>query len=113
MNYWEELTDSKRDVGPHGQHVPEDNRVSLRRRLPGHLAGRLLSAHLVTGASYRRVAEVVGIDVAHYWRITRGERCPSPEVAEQIIDVLELNAEVSEALRDAARRTQRRRPRSR
>lgn len=81
---------------PHGPRGPKDH--TSRRTLPPHLADALAQAHETTGGSYRAVAAAIGIDYGYWRRLTRGERCPSREVARQIALVLELDDEVVDAL---------------
>ena len=73
-----------------------------RRLLPDHLAHVLADAHTSTGGSFRAVARRIGIDHAYWRRLTKGERCPSREVAERIINALDLHHHLAEALMAAA-----------
>lgn len=85
--------------------MPMDNDPQARRTLSTGVADALLTAHRRTERSYRSVAEGLSLDVAMWWRLTRGQRCPSPRVAERIIDRLELDTEIAEELREAASQT--------
>ncbi|MGI8515147.1 MAG: hypothetical protein ACR2NT_08380 [Acidimicrobiia bacterium] len=60
-----------------------------------------MTAHKGTGASYRQVALLIDIDFGYWRRLTMGERCPSRDVAERIIAVLELDNDLATELRDA------------
>lgn len=73
-----------------------------RRLLPPYIARELADAHKRNGLSYRQVARALGIDHGYWRRLTLGERCPSGDVAERIIRVLDLDDDLAEALRGAA-----------
>lgn len=88
------------EMRTYGQH-----HLRQRQTLSPTVAEALLRLHIGTGESYRRIAQTIGLDVAMWWRLTRGQRCPSPEVAERIIDRLELDADTAEELREAASQT--------
>lgn len=88
------------EMRTHGQHRPRQ-----RQTLNPTLADALLRLHIGTGESYRRVARTLDLDLAMWWRLTRGQRCPSPEAAERIIERLELDTEIAEELRMAASQT--------
>jgi hypothetical protein len=89
-------------VGAHGQRRPKDNAVSDRRSLPDEVADGLLAAHQQTGASYRQVAAALNIDVAMWWRICQGTRTPSRPVAQRVVDRLQLDDDLAQALLDAS-----------
>jgi transcriptional regulator with XRE-family HTH domain len=73
-----------------------------RRTLPVWLAARIDQARRQAGLSIRGLARAAGIStgMAHY--LTTGARLPSRQVAERIIDVLDLDEEVEEALLEVA-----------
>lgn len=83
------------DPTTHGPH-------RTRKLLPPDLAAKLADAHQRTGASYRRVAAAIRIDHSYWRRLTRGDRCPSVEVAEQIIRTLRLDPDTANWLRHEA-----------
>lgn len=85
-----------------GNDNPTGNSYPSRRTLPPWLADVLLAAHLQSGRSYRAAAKTIGIDVGHWWRITRGDRCPSREVAERIVAAVDLPVIVVDDLMDVA-----------
>ena len=71
-----------------------------RRTLSPPVAVILEQAHRRNGASYRRVAAVLGISYPFWWRLCRGERAPSKRVAFRIIDVLGLDDDTADLLLD-------------
>ena len=73
-----------------------------RQHLPPNIAQGLAEAHDRTGASFRRVGRALGIDWSYWRRLTRGERAPSVQVAERIIEVLDLPDDVAGELIEAA-----------
>ena len=54
------------------------------------------------GYGIREAADIIGIDCGHLSRIERGQRCPSPEVAERIASLYRLPMAVSDRLMAAA-----------
>lgn len=77
-------------------------RYPARRTLPTDLARVLAAAHRDTGMSYRAVSRLIGIDHGYWRRLTLGERCPRRAVAEQIIEVLELDDDLAARLLEVA-----------
>jgi cyanate lyase len=69
-----------------------------RRTLPAYLAEALAAAHTRSGMSYRAAARRLRIDWGYWRRLTRGERCPSVEVAQRIIAALELDDDTAQWL---------------
>lgn len=69
-----------------------------RRTLPDHLAKALSEAHDHTGMTYREAAALIVIDSGYWWRLTKGERLPSRQVAGRIIDALGLDDELADEL---------------
>ena len=94
------MTTGLATLSPHGPLEPMGH--SQRRTLPPDLAMALDEAHKRTGASYRAVASAIGIDWSFWRRLTRGERCPSRQVALRICDVLQLDDEIVDRLMAAA-----------
>lgn len=83
------IRDSRQQANHEGHVHPLGHRP--RRLLPPHLAGELAQAHEHTGWSYREAAAMVGIDFGYYGRLLRGERCPSVDTSERLIEVLGLH----------------------
>ena len=71
-----------------------------RHTLSPALATALTEAHHQTGGSYRRVAAAIGITHPYWWRLCRGERAPTTNVAFRIIDTLGLDADTADLLFD-------------
>ena len=69
-----------------------------RRTLSAPVAAALTDAHQRTGWSYRRVASVLGITHAYWWRLCRGDRAPSRRVAFTIIEKFRFDGDVAEML---------------
>lgn len=73
-----------------------------RHHLPPEVAQGLAHAHQQTGMSYRQVARAISIDWGYWRRLTRGERCPSRQVAQRIISTLHLPDDVAQELLEAS-----------
>jgi ribosome-binding protein aMBF1 (putative translation factor) len=69
-----------------------------RRTLPRGLAQALAAAHAASGWSYRQAARRLRIDWSYWRRITRGERCPSRQIAQRIIWTLDLDDDTAQWL---------------
>ena len=87
----------------HGPRQPMGHTpYSERQLLPASIAQGLADAHFRTGASYRRVADALGVDWSFWRRLTRGERAPSLETAQRIISLLDLRPGLAEDLLEVA-----------
>ena len=84
------------NVEGHGHRM--DHKTHRRRTLPPDLAEALAIAHADTGLSYRQVGDQLDLDWSYWRRLTRGERCPSRQVAGRIVDLLDLGDDVAAEL---------------
>ncbi len=73
-----------------------------RRTLPAHLATALAVAKVATGLTFRGLEQLSGIDNSYIVKLTKGTRCPSREVAEELIDALGLDDDVALELMEVA-----------
>ena len=88
---------------PVGNVAPMDN--ANRKTLPTTVAAGVGMALTRTGMTFRQAAAKIGTDVGHLHRITRGTRCPSPDVARRLIAVLDLDSATATRLREVAATT--------
>lgn len=78
------------------------DQTPTRHRLPSELAQTLALLHAATGMPYGLIAQEIGIDGSYWRRLTLGERCPSRDVAQRIIDTLRLPDDVAQELLEAS-----------
>ena len=76
-----------------------------RKTLPSPVATGVASALNRSGMTFRQAAAEIGTDVGHIHRITRGTRCPSPDVAQRLIEVLDLDPVTAAGLKELAATT--------
>jgi cyanate lyase len=81
-----------------GHDHRKDHTAYRRRTLPRGLAQALAAAHTKTGSSFRVVARRLRLDWGYWRRLTKGERVPSRQVAQKIIQTLDLDDEVAAEL---------------
>jgi ribosome-binding protein aMBF1 (putative translation factor) len=76
---------------------------STRHLLPADLARALRDARLNLGLSQRGAAARIGITAAYVCMLEHAERCPSTDVAGDLIEALELSSDVAAQLLAVAR----------
>jgi transcriptional regulator with XRE-family HTH domain len=74
----------------------------VRRTLPPHLAAGIDEARRRRGWSTRQLAQAAGISKSMAAYLCTGERLPSRQVAWAVIDALDLDDDLAEALLDVA-----------
>jgi transcriptional regulator with XRE-family HTH domain len=90
-------TDNVPIDGPRGQHEPH-------RYLDPEVAESLRKARLRLGWSFRKAAQVTGVDAGYMCHLEHGRRVPSIVTAEALISGLKLDAFEAEQLRAVALR---------
>lgn len=75
---------------------------SPRRHLDPELARAIKEAKLKTGASWRRVAKFTGLSNSYLVQLSNGQRVPSRETVELLVDVLPIEEWAVEGLRSLA-----------
>ena len=79
-----------------------DSHPGPQRHFDSRLATAIREGKEATGLSWRQFARVVGKSRAHLNHISLGQRVPSRETAEALIDTLNLDADIADQLRAAA-----------
>lgn len=73
-----------------------------RRWLPPDLARAVANAKAETGITWRELARIIGVSHSHLLLISQGRRVPSTVVVELMAEVLPIDPDALDALRDIA-----------
>ena len=88
--------------GPHARSYPMENTYPERREIGPRLGGEIDAARRRAGLTFRQAAPRIGISAGYLCELTKGRRCPSTWVAEDIIAELPMTAGAAEELRIVA-----------
>lgn len=73
-----------------------------RREIGPRLGSEIDAARSRAGLTFREAARRIGISAGYLCELTKGRRCPSTGVAEDIVAVLPMTAGAAEELRRVA-----------